>query len=412
MTTTSRALADGLVLRTAGPADLEQIGALLAERGDAADALDHRLAVEDPDLGWEACAVVVDGDRVVSTALLLDETVRVGDVTVPAGQVELVATDRAHEGRGLVRALMEWAHERSAERGHLLQVMIGIPYFYRLFGYEYAIDMPRACTLTAVPDDGAAGPSPAQPALRRATPADLPVLAALQAAAQSAYDVAMPHPPARRRWLLEHDASTTWVVERDGVVVGTVRTTPPGDGHVLVAEPAAADADAADLLLRAVVGRFPDVAPRVVHRPLTATGRAWEHRLAPPGELAEQYYVRVGRPEALLDALRPVLTARLRAAGLERDEVLLSTFGRHYRMTVADDGALGPVAVGGPMQDPGSRGGAGVAPTHLADLLLGPLGMHGLARRRPDVYPGPDAELYEVLFPPVTADLLTYYLPW
>lgn len=401
-------LPDGLVLRTARPADVDRIGALLADRGADVDALDHRLAVQDPDLGYAACAVVVDGERVVSTALLLDETVRIGDVVVPAGQVELVATDREYEGRGLVRALMGWAHERSAQRGHLLQVMIGIPYFYRLFGYEYAVDMPRARTLQTADDDA----PPSGPSLRRATPGDLPALAALQDAAQSAYDVAMPHPPARRRWLLEHDASTTWALERGGAVVGSVRTTPPDGGTVLVAEPAATDADAADLLLGAVVARFPHVTPRVVHRPLTVTGAAWEARLGPADELAEQYYVRVERPEALLDALRPVLTARLRAAGLDRREVVLSTFGRHYRMTVADDGALGPVVVGGPMQDPGAHRAAGVAPTSLADLLLGQRGMHGLARRHPDVYPGPDAELFEALFPPLTADLLTYYLPW
>ncbi len=131
-----RELAGGLVLREACPGDLEQIGALLAARGAEEDALDHRLVVTDPEAGWAACAVVVDGDRVVSTATLLDEEVRVGDVRLPAGQVELVATDRAYEGRGLVRALIGWAHERSAARGHVIQVMIGIPYFYRLFGYE------------------------------------------------------------------------------------------------------------------------------------------------------------------------------------------------------------------------------------------------------------------------------------
>src|SRR6478752_6206106 len=95
----------GLELRTARPSDLDQIGTLVVEG----------------ELGWDACAVVVDGDRVVSTATLLDETVRVGDVVLPAGQVELVATDTAYEGRGLVRALMVWAHDRSRDRGHLLQ---------------------------------------------------------------------------------------------------------------------------------------------------------------------------------------------------------------------------------------------------------------------------------------------------
>ncbi len=86
---------------------------------------------------------MVDGDRVVSTATLLRETVWVDEVAVPAGQVELVATHPGYEGRGLVRTLMAWAHEQSRQRGDLLQVMIGIPYFYRQFGYAYSIPMSR-----------------------------------------------------------------------------------------------------------------------------------------------------------------------------------------------------------------------------------------------------------------------------
>jgi predicted acetyltransferase len=137
-------LPEGLLLRTARPSDLGQIAALLSERGEPADAVDHRLVVEDKDAGWDSCAVVVDGDRVVSTATLLDETLFLADVPIPAGQVELVATDREYEGRGLVRALMRWAHDRSASLGQLVQVMIGIPYFYRQFGYQYAIAIPEA----------------------------------------------------------------------------------------------------------------------------------------------------------------------------------------------------------------------------------------------------------------------------
>ena len=94
-------LPDGLLLRQAVPADLQQIGDLLATRGEPDDALDHRLVVEDPRAGWESCAVVVDGDRVVSTATLLDERLSLGGVELPAGQVELVATARDHEGRSL-----------------------------------------------------------------------------------------------------------------------------------------------------------------------------------------------------------------------------------------------------------------------------------------------------------------------
>ena len=136
-------LAGGYDLRVAVEADVEQVADLLAERGDAADAVDLRLVVEDPSEGLESCLVVAHGERIVSTATLLKETVRIGGVEIPTGQVELVATASDHEGRGLVRALIDEAHRRSAARGDLLQVMIGIPYFYRQFGYSYAIPIPR-----------------------------------------------------------------------------------------------------------------------------------------------------------------------------------------------------------------------------------------------------------------------------
>ncbi len=97
---TTVALPDGLVLRRATPADLDRIGTLLSERGDSDDSIDHRLVVSDPDAGWSSCAVVVDGDRVVSTATLLDEEVSIGGVRLPAGQVELVATAREYEAAG------------------------------------------------------------------------------------------------------------------------------------------------------------------------------------------------------------------------------------------------------------------------------------------------------------------------
>ncbi|MFD7618558.1 GNAT family N-acetyltransferase [Streptomyces sp. NPDC059802] len=399
-------LADGLVLREARPEDLDQIGALLAERGEPADALDHRLVVKDPDAGWSACAVVVDGDRVVSTATLLDEDVRIGGIHLPAGQVELVATDREYEGRGLVRALMRWAHDRSAARGHVIQAMIGIPYFYRLFGYEYAIDIPPALTVhTAPPGDG-------EPALRAARSSDIPAMAALQETAQNRFDVAMPHSEARRRWLLAHEASNLWVVERGGAVVATGRTTPPAD-EVLLAEAAALDEASARELLRGVAASAPDSRMRVVHRAGTVTAAAWQEFLVhePPTQ-AEQYYVRVPDVAALLDRLRPLLWHRLTTAGQDRTgrDIVISTFGAHYRIPVRADG-LGRVVTGAAMQGPGAVGGVAVAPDHLPALVFGSHGIEGLTRIRPDVY-ARDEELFQALFPPVTADLLTYYLPY
>ncbi len=402
-------LPGGLLLRPSTPADDEQVGALLAARGDADDAVDHRLVVQDPDAGHGACAVVVDGDRVVSTALLLDERVRVGHgagaVTLPAGQVDLVATDTAYEGRGLVRALMGWAHRRSAERGHLLGVMIGIPYFYRLFGYEYALAIPPAPTLTGVPD------APGSGVLRKATAADVPAIVRLQDAVQAPADVAVPHSEPRWRWLLTRNGTTQWVVERDGDVVATGRATGADEG-VLLAEAAAADpAAAADLVAALAATAGPDglaVQRRRGH--VDDVCAPWYGEV---GDRTDQYYVRLPDPAAVLDALRPTLWQRHVAAGLDRAgrELVVSTFGEHYRLPVLDD-RFGPVQVGGPMQSPGALGGMGCAPDHLAAMLLGPLGVRGLARIRPDVYFGADPEWYDALFPPLTSDLLTLYLPY
>lgn len=417
MTTTAgqdvgTALPGGLLLRVARPQDLTQIGDLLVERGEAFDALDHELVVRDPEHGWDACAVVVDGERVVSTATLLHEQVLLAttaaggaEVVLPAGQVELVATRRGYEGRGLVRALMGWAHDQSARRGDVLQVMVGIPYFYRLFGYAYAIDI---AARRAVP-----GRVEIPPGLhvRAATTADLPAVVALQDRTQAACDVRMPHPPSRWGWLLEHDGSTTLVVLRDGAVVGTGRASAPDEG-VLLAEVAVEDPSAAVALIAHAQKRAAPHGLRVAERPGTLLDSVLADLADPASGDCEQYYVRVPALVAMLDAVRPVLSARLAASGLghEGQEVVLSTFGAHVRMPV-EGGALGAPVAGGTLQAPGSVSGCGVAPDQLGSLLFGPLGIEGLTRRRPDVYPGRHRELFAALFPPVTSDLLTYYLP-
>ncbi|HSP59632.1 MAG TPA: hypothetical protein VLO09_01100, partial [Ornithinimicrobium sp.] len=234
----------------------------------------------------------------------------------------------------------------------------------------------------------------------------------------------MPHSPPRWGWLLDRDGSTTWVVERPGdragppagagTVVATGRPTQPEE-EVVLAELAAVDGDAARAMVahaHALARSVDETSPVTVwDRPRTVAGAVVSQVCGEAPAQAEQSYVRVPDAALLLDRMRPALEARLASSGLEPpEEVLLGTFRQHLRMPVVD-GRFGEPVVGGPLQGPGALGGAGVAPDQLGPLLLGPLGMAGLARRHPDVYPGPHAALMEALFPPVTADLLTYYLP-
>ena len=207
---------------------------------------------------------------------------------------------------------------------------------------------------------------------------------------------------------MAHEATRTLVVERAGREVGSGRITP---GSGLVAEATAEDAAAVGDLLDAVARQSASGRVGVVERPGNLVHVVCEPLMEPAPDRAEQYYVRIPDHGVVLDALRPVLSARLAGAGIERDEVLLSTYRRHYRFTAGPDG-LEPAVVGGPLQDPVDAGGAGVAPDWLPSLLFGPWGIEGLAGMRPDVTADGDPELFAVLFPPVTADVLSYYLPF
>jgi predicted N-acetyltransferase YhbS len=392
---------DGLRLRTLTPADVAAAERLVAERGDPDDGRDLALVVDS--VGCEGTAVVVDGERVVSTLTLLDEVVHIDGSAVPAGQVELVATDPAYEGRGLVRSLMTWAHDRSRARGHLLQVMVGIPFFYRQFGYEYAIPMPARRPLVEVPVP------PEGLAVRTAVLTDIAAMQALQERAQSGLDVRMGHTEACWSWLVARAGSRMLVAERGSEVVGVARTLPPDEGGVLAE--LAADDDGAALALAGHAARAVDEGGVMVQDRMSLPPML-RQRLGPPAEKPDWYYARVERLGPLLAHLAPVLQARLTAAGLDdRDhEVLLSSWRSHLRFGIGPSG-FRLLGQGGAEQAPISKGGSGVPPDALASLVLGPSGALGLEERLPDCYLGRQRDLMAALFPPRTADLLTFYLP-
>jgi predicted N-acetyltransferase YhbS len=387
------------VIRTAREADLPRLCALLTDRGEAADAEDLRLVSESP--GLQATVVAEVEGRVAATATLLDEQVRIGSVTVPAGQVELVAADRDHEHQGLVRHLMSWCHARSRSQGHLLQVMIGIPNFYRQFGYSYAMPMHPWAPLEAPVDEVHDGP-----VVRLAGPDDLGAMQQLQDLHQAQFDAAMPHQPACWTWLVKRSGSVQWVVESRGSITGSARVA-VDDDVVLLGEVAATDAAAARALVAEAARSGPDGAERwVQRRPGVPALDAWS---GPPNR-PDWYYVRIPDPALLLESLRPELSRRLRTHGWDDDRTATLSFWRsHVTFDVGPKG-VGPVVAGGPFQAPVSAGGSGVPEDALGALLLGS-GAAGLEDRFPDALLGRQAELMTVLFPPQTSDLLTFYLP-
>ena len=77
---------------------------------------------------------------VISTMCLISQTWSYDGVEFAVGQPELVGTKAEYRKRGLVRRQFEAIHEWSAQRGQMVQVIAGIPNFYRQFGYEMGLE--------------------------------------------------------------------------------------------------------------------------------------------------------------------------------------------------------------------------------------------------------------------------------
>jgi predicted acetyltransferase len=394
-------LDDGAVLRPAQAADIAQMLQLESDREGEDDAVDLKLVTETPG-GIDGISVVESAGRIVSMATLLNETVAVGDLSLPAGQIEMVATAREFEGRGYVRALMHRSHELSRARGHVAQVMIGIPNFYRQFGYDYSIRMhPWATVNPVAPEQLDLGDTVASVA----TEDDIDDCRLLQDAAQSAFDVTVPHSSDCWTWLIRHTSSTQ-VLVRDaaGRARGVARMYDDGEGSVDVGEMAAIDEVATNALLsHALTLAGADGTVRVNLRPHVPALEQKTHDV----ERTEWYYVRIPDLPGLLTTLAPVLLARAHAAGVDSGDALISYFRRHVRLIWADNQLR--VEPGGQLQAPVSAGGSGIPRDAMGSLIFGD-GAESLEARFPDAWLGRQADLMRTLFPPQQSDLLTFYL--
>jgi len=79
--------------------------------------------------------------EIVAGSVLMRQTCEYAGIPTSIGRPEAVATKLGYRNRGLIRAVFELLHARSDERGDLATAITGIYYYYRQFGYEYALDL-------------------------------------------------------------------------------------------------------------------------------------------------------------------------------------------------------------------------------------------------------------------------------
>ncbi|NDJ51968.1 MAG: GNAT family N-acetyltransferase, partial [Chloroflexi bacterium] len=145
-----RDLGDGLILRTVqSTEDIDK----LAETQRVVFAEDDQPAVQiaawtydmlsghHPTIAWDDAFVVEDtsNGQIVSSLILIPQTWFFDGVPFGVGRPEIVCTLQEYRRRGLVRAQFEAMHQRCADLHLPVQGITGIDYYYRQFGYEYAL---------------------------------------------------------------------------------------------------------------------------------------------------------------------------------------------------------------------------------------------------------------------------------
>src|SRR5262247_3195221 len=148
-----RDLGDGLILRCATPDDAEALATFNAHifrttgseqpnMGIAAWTQDL-LSGDHPACGADDFTIVeeVSTGAIISSLVLISQTWTYEGIAFGVGRPEIVGTSPAYRRRGLVRTQFEVLHQRSAARHERMQAITGIPWYYRQFAYEMALNL-------------------------------------------------------------------------------------------------------------------------------------------------------------------------------------------------------------------------------------------------------------------------------
>ena len=410
-------LGDGLVVRTAADErDVERVAAFNGTiHGPGVASMTRNLFIHHPHTRSSDLVFVEDthSDQVISSLCLIPWTWRYEDVELPAGEMGIVGTLEDYRRRGLIQAQVDYFKHRLRERNYLLSQIQGIPYFYRQFGYEYALPLEGGLRveIREVPT-----PPEERFTFRMASQDDVPALVRLYDGAAQDFGIHAARDEATWRYLLAYTHGTemerdTWIVqETDGQTAGYVCVPRHHFGEELVASEVsrlgfeAALAVLDHLKALAIDRDRPGVR---LNLPAGCTLMRLARSLGAHDMGTYAWQIHVPDRAALLRALAPVLERRIARspfAGLTRD-VRLGL----YRETLALRFVEGKIAA---VSDEGLTDNAIVRlpPLQFTPLALGYRTVGELRASYPDVsIASPWRLLVDTLFPKVSSFIYTNY---
>lgn len=433
-------LGNGLLLRRSTWADAEPLTEFNGQAHREPPAVEpdegvrvwtrELLSGKHPTFGEGDFTVVVEKDsgRIVSTLNLISQTwtyganAPTGGIPFGVGRIELVATLPEYRRRGLIRTQFDVVHAWSAARGEMIQSITGIPYYYRQFGYEMALELGggRLCFKSTIPALKEGQESPFR--LRLPTDEDLPFVMDLDARSAGQSLVAcvrdeklwhfelfgrLPGNVNRVEWRIVESAAG----ERAGLV--GFHAVPWGVDRIVVPwielAPGWSYVEAAASILRGLKAEAEAV--------LSAQGKALEafyinlgeshpfyeanHDRLAAARKSYAWYIRVPDLQGFLKHISPALEARLASswAANHTGEVKVSFYRSGLRLAL-ERGRFTAIEpwMPTPLDDEGDAGFPGLA---FLQLVFGYRDIDRLRAAFPDVWTGSDEArgLLTALFP-------------
>lgn len=417
-----RTLDNGLVMKYPGTSDdVERLATFNAEvHGEPIVAQMTRDLIEHhPYTRPEEWPFIEDeaGGEIVSSLCLIPWTWRYEDVTFKAGEMGIVGTRPDYRHRGLIRALDSYFKDLLRDGAYALSQIQGIPYFYRQFGYQYALPLEGGWQIRRdqIPDDLSEGAQ--RITFRKATIEDLPFLARFYDEAARDLDISTVRDLEVWRFLLEHQPGTqsrsdTWLVLDGHTPTGYFRVAELGFGAGLIVDETSrlshAAATAAMVWIKALCAEREKPYIRLSASdtsPLVKIARAWGGHSE--GRYAWQIYL----PDIarLLRTIAPVLERRVAASpftGLT-ETVVVNLYREAFELRF-ERGAIRSVnAVGFRRWEETS---INMPPQAFAPLVLGYRSREELHQAYPDVgIWGQSSCLIDVLFPKMEAFIYLNY---
>lgn len=425
-------LSDGYIVRwgtTADIASLRQLyGSVFGEEVDTGfnhyvvAYVDGLLSGKHPHCSPDDFAVVTDTTgRVVAATILMRMNMEYAGAFLLGGRPEIVASYPEVRNRGFIRKIFGLIHARSEARGDVFQGITGIPYYYKQFGYDYAVTLGGAVSIpkSAIP---AVTDKPDPYSLRTASKEDILQLQMLYERERSRMHQRLPLLASSRidaaywRWAISDTGShEPWrpymIIDNNGDIAGSIGLSRVRSSEEVVisffaTEPHVRLAEVYPSVLRAIETLAPTLpvwdsrskpwsgirAMLGVAHPLYAFLEQGHHTTSP----AYGWYIRVADMPRLIGNIATVLERRLGQSGYAgySGSVLLDFYrgGLEIRIT------QGRVHANSWPGTPGSH--AAYPPQVFLQQVFGIHSLEELKAAHMDVRANPTAtQLLDILFP-------------